>query len=60
MSQLPVADRAEVRAYARDAAGRHRRELARMLVLYALAAVTALVPAWIIGHIINVADGAPT
>ena len=55
MSQLPIASRDEVKAYARDAGGRHRRELTRMLILYALAAVSALVPAWIIGHLINVA-----
>jgi ABC-type multidrug transport system fused ATPase/permease subunit len=55
VSQLPIAEPGAVREYARDAMRRHRRELTRMLTLYALAAVAALVPAWIIGHLINIA-----
>jgi ABC-type multidrug transport system fused ATPase/permease subunit len=55
VSQLPIAEPAVVRARARDMVRLHRRELARMLVLYGLAAVAALVPAWIIGHLINLA-----
>ncbi|MFI5036308.1 MAG: ABC transporter ATP-binding protein [Acidimicrobiales bacterium] len=35
----------------------HRAELVRMLILYGFAAVMALVPAWIIGHLINLATG---
>jgi len=34
----------------------HRRALARMLSLYALAAVMALIPAWVIGEITNFAS----
>ena len=34
----------------------HRRPLARMLSLYALAAVMALIPAWVIGEITNFAS----
>ena len=53
MTALPVASIAEVRRYARVMIGRHRRALAGMLSLYALAAVAALVPAYIIGLITN-------
>ena len=42
-----------VRAHARLLVRQHRGELARMLALYGLAAVAALVPAWIIGRLIN-------
>ena len=55
MSQLPVADNATVRAYARLLIRHHRWSLARMLSLYALAAVMSLIPAWIIGKITNFA-----
>ena len=55
MSQLPVADNTTVRAYAKVLIRHHRGPLARMLSLYALAAVMALVPAWIIGKITNLA-----
>jgi ABC-type multidrug transport system fused ATPase/permease subunit len=34
----------------------HRRPLARMLSLYALAAIMALIPAWVIGEITNFAS----
>ncbi len=53
MSTLPVASFAEVRTYARTLIRRHQASLALMLVLYALAAVAALVPAYVIGLIIN-------
>jgi len=55
VSQLPVADNRVVRAYAKVLIRQHRAPLVRMLVLYALAAVMALVPAWIIGKITNLA-----
>lgn len=55
MSQLPVAGASEVRAHAMILARQHRREGLRMLSLYALAAAVALVPAWIIGQITNLA-----
>ena len=55
MSQLPVANTAAVRAYAKVLIRQHRRALVRMLSLYALAAVMALVPAYIIGEITNFA-----
>jgi ABC-type multidrug transport system fused ATPase/permease subunit len=55
MSQLPVADTATVRAYARRLIRQHRRALARMLSLYALAAFMMLIPAYIIGEITNFA-----
>ncbi|MDE3064443.1 MAG: ABC transporter ATP-binding protein [Acidobacteriota bacterium] len=35
----------------------HRGALSRMLLLYGLAAVAALIPAWIIGRLINLATG---
>ena len=55
MSQLPVADTAIVRAYAKGLIRQHRRALLRMLSLYALAAIMALIPAYIIGVITNFA-----
>ncbi len=54
--QLPVANSATVLAYAKVLIREHRRALARMLSLYALAAVMALVPAWVIGEITNFAS----
>ena len=53
--QLPVADTAAVRLYAKRLIGQHRSKLARMLSLYALAAFMALIPAYIIGEITNFA-----
>ncbi|HUX04884.1 MAG TPA: ABC transporter ATP-binding protein [Acidimicrobiales bacterium] len=55
MSQLPIADGATVRAHAKILVRQHRSELTRMLSVYTLAAVMALVPAWIIGTITNLA-----
>jgi ABC-type multidrug transport system fused ATPase/permease subunit len=54
--QLPIANSATVLAYAKVLIREHRRALARMLSLYALAAVMALVPAWVIGEITNFAS----
>ncbi len=53
MSTLPIASFTEVRTYARTLMRRHRRPLALMLGLYALAAVAALVPAYVIGLLTN-------
>jgi ABC-type multidrug transport system fused ATPase/permease subunit len=53
--QLPVADTATVRLYARRLIRQHRSRLVRMLSLYALAAFMALIPAYIIGEITNFA-----
>jgi ABC-type multidrug transport system fused ATPase/permease subunit len=53
--QLPVADTATVRLYAKRLIRHHRSKLARMLSLYALAAFMALIPAYIIGEITNFA-----
>jgi ABC-type multidrug transport system fused ATPase/permease subunit len=53
--QLPVADTATVRAYAKRLIRHHRSSLVRMLSLYALAAFMALIPAYIIGEITNFA-----
>jgi ABC-type multidrug transport system fused ATPase/permease subunit len=53
--QLPVADTATVRTYARRLIRQHRSMLVRMLSLYALAAFMALIPAYIIGEITNFA-----
>ncbi len=55
MAQLPIADTAVVRAYAKVLIKQHRGALARMLSLYGLAAVMALIPAYIIGAITNFA-----
>ncbi|HET8990118.1 MAG TPA: ABC transporter ATP-binding protein [Acidimicrobiales bacterium] len=52
---LPVASSAQVRAYAKVLATRHRGPLARMLALYALASTAGLVPAWAVGQITNLA-----
>lgn len=54
--QLPIADSKTVLAYAKVLIREHRRSLARMLSLYALAAVMALIPAWVIGEITNFAS----
>lgn len=54
--QLPVANSKVVLAYARVLMRQHRRPLARMLALYAFAAVMALVPAWVIGQITDFAS----
>jgi ABC-type multidrug transport system fused ATPase/permease subunit len=56
MSALPIADFATVRSYARDVIRSHRRAFLRMLSLYALAAVMALIPAWVIGEITGFAS----
>ncbi len=53
MSALPIASFPEVRAFARTLIRRHRGSLAIMLSLYAVAAVAALVPAYVIGILIN-------
>jgi ABC-type multidrug transport system fused ATPase/permease subunit len=53
--QLPVADTATVRTYAKRLIRQHRTKLVRMLSLYALAAFMALIPAYIIGAITNFA-----
>jgi ABC-type multidrug transport system fused ATPase/permease subunit len=53
--QLPVADTATVRTYAKRLIRQHRSKLVRMLSLYALAAFMALIPAYIIGAITNFA-----
>ena len=53
MTTLPIADFAQVRDYARRLIRRHRGTLAAMLVLYALAAMAALIPAYVIGLFTN-------
>ena len=57
MSQLPIATTQFVHAYAKALITQHRSRLARMLSLYALAAIMSLIPAWIIGRIINLSAG---
>ncbi|HEY1762178.1 MAG TPA: ABC transporter ATP-binding protein [Acidimicrobiales bacterium] len=54
--QLPIANAKTVLAYAKVLIRQHRRALARMLSLYALAAVMSLIPAWVIGEITNFAS----
>ena len=54
--QLPIANSKTVLAYAKVLMRQHRRALARMLSLYALAAVMSLIPAWVIGEITNFAS----
>lgn len=54
--QLPIANSRVVRAYARVLIRQHRRPLARMLSIYALASIMALIPAWAIGEITNFAS----
>ena len=54
--QLPVASTQVVLAYTRVLIRQHRRALARMLSVYALAAIMALIPAWLIGEITNFAS----
>jgi len=55
MSALPIASLKEVREYAKYLLRRHRRQFVRMLSIYAGAAIMALVPAWVIGLITNLA-----
>ncbi len=55
MGQLPIASARVGRAHALELIRQHRSALARMLSLYAVAAVMSLVPAWIIGQITNLA-----
>ncbi|MGA2122983.1 MAG: ABC transporter ATP-binding protein [Acidimicrobiales bacterium] len=55
-NQLPTANSAVVRAYARVLMRQHRRPLVRMLSLYSLAAVMGLIPAWVIGEITDFAS----
>jgi ABC-type multidrug transport system fused ATPase/permease subunit len=55
MSQLPIANSALVRSHARVLIRQHRSELARMLSLYSVAAIMALIPAWVIGEITELA-----
>ncbi len=54
--QLPVASSRVVLDYARVLARQYRHELVRMLLVYATAAVMALIPAWTIGEITNYAS----
>jgi ABC-type multidrug transport system fused ATPase/permease subunit len=49
---LPVADRAQVRAYARRLMLRHPLALSGALALHALAAVTGLVTPWLLGGLV--------
>lgn len=55
MSQLPVATRSVTQAYAKRLIKQHRGSLVRMLALYAIAAIAALVPASQIGALTNAA-----
>ena len=57
MSQLPIANSKLVRSHARILIRQHRPELLRMLSLYAVAAIMALIPAWVIGQITELATG---
>ncbi|MGA7833687.1 MAG: ABC transporter ATP-binding protein [Acidimicrobiales bacterium] len=54
--QLPVANTTTVIRYSKVLIRQYRGPLARMLSLYALAAVMALIPAWAIGQITNFAS----
>ncbi|GGK68715.1 multidrug ABC transporter ATP-binding protein [Planomonospora parontospora subsp. parontospora] len=56
---LPVADRAQVRAYARRLTLQHPRALAAALVLHGLAAACGLAVPWLLGGLVqDVHDGA--
>ena len=55
MSQLPIAEPSVVRAHARALITHYRGALIRMLTLYGLASVMALIPAWVIGQITTLA-----
>ncbi len=56
MSVLPIANRTQVRTEAKAIVARHRRELAVMLVLYALGSIAALVAPWKIGQLTGLAE----
>ena len=53
MTTLPIADFATVQRYARRMIRHHRGALSVMLSLYAIAAVAALIPAYVIGAFTN-------
>ncbi len=53
MSALPIASFAEVRRYGRTLIRRHRGALIIMLAFYAVAAIAALVPGYVIGIFTN-------
>jgi ABC-type multidrug transport system fused ATPase/permease subunit len=53
VNTLPIADFVEVRKYARVLIKRHKVALAVMLTLYAVAAIAALIPAYVIGLFTN-------
>ena len=53
MSVLPIATFPEVRRYARTLIRRHRGALVTMLLYYAIAAMAALVPGYVIGIFTN-------
>jgi ABC-type multidrug transport system fused ATPase/permease subunit len=55
MSQLPIANSKLVKAHARILVRQHRPELTTMLSFYAVAAIMALIPAWVIGEITELA-----
>jgi ABC-type multidrug transport system fused ATPase/permease subunit len=50
---LPVADAAQVRAYARRLVLRHPRQLAAVLGLHALAAISGLAAPWLLGGLVQ-------
>ncbi|MGI8330728.1 ABC transporter ATP-binding protein [Actinomadura scrupuli] len=52
-SRLPVATRAQVRAYARRMTLRHPRALSGALALHALAALAGLVTPWLLGDLVE-------
>jgi ABC-type multidrug transport system fused ATPase/permease subunit len=55
MSSLPIANYATVRVYAKRLLTQHRARFIQMLSLYSVAAITGLVPAWVIGEVTNFA-----
>lgn len=58
--RLPVADRTELRAQVGALLHRHRRTLAAVLVLHALAALAGLAGPWLLGRIVDAVDAGTT
>ena len=60
MTQLPIADARQVRAYALSLARRHPRELGLSLALYAAAAVATLVVPYLLGDLVEAVEQGTT
>jgi ABC-type multidrug transport system fused ATPase/permease subunit len=58
--RLPIADRTELRAHVGALLHRHRRTLAAVLILHALAALAGLAGPWLLGRIVDAVTAGTT